>query len=202
MLESLKAQATSLSSLFPRDRCPNGLLLWLTMPCSQEGGWRRSRARREHARRHGGTVPYVFPRGVLHLPTLGRRSHVSIMAHIGGGPLPSCQEIHPPSSWDVDLVCFWTPAAVRYVLHQGLGPCRAPGAAWWDALLQPSSFFHVGIHVHLGCMHYLRSSLALIQLLGCLWWVFEYLLGKEASTCTCLAEWGGAGKFKCLLPIN
>lgn len=43
------------------------------------------------------------------------------------------------------------------------------------------------------------NLLALIQLFGCFWWVFESLLGEEAPTCTCLAESGGAGELKWLL---
>lgn len=111
-----------------------------------------------------------------------------------GAPSPSCREVHPPGSWDVGLVRSWRPAAVRYVLHQGLGPCRA----WWQGscccsvggsaptqLLLPH-----GIHIQWGCKHYSRgNSLALIQLFGC-------LLGKEAPTC--LAKSGSAGKFRWL----
>lgn len=40
-------------------------------------------------------------------------------------------------------------------------------AIQWEALCQPSC--HMGIHIHLGCLHYLTgSSFALIQLFQCL----------------------------------
>jgi len=100
--------------------------------------------------------------GVLHLPMLGCRSCMSIMAHKGGdsfAKLPrdsssqllrcgfslllkanSCQVCSPPGSGTT----------------QGL-KSRAPGAAWREVLLQPSCIFHMRIHIQLGCMCYLRE---------------------------------------------
>lgn len=150
------------------------------MLCSQESGW-RSRARRQPSCRRGGTVPVPddSPLGVLHLPVLGCRSCTSIVPHVREGSFPSCPEIHPLDSWEVDLVRSWRSAAVRYVLHRGLGPCRAPGAARWEALLHPSCFFHI----QLGCTHYSTgNSRALTQLFGCLCLVGLWISLGEGSS--------------------
>lgn len=45
----------------------------------------------------------------------------------------------------------------------------------------------------------IENLLALFHLFGCIWWVFECLLGKETHTYTCFAESGSAGKLGWLL---
>lgn len=125
MLESFKGQATSLFILFSWDRCLSDVLLCLTMLCS----WWRSRAKRQHWCRYRGNAHYDSLLGVLHHPVLGCRSCMSTMAHIKRRLLcQAAKENHRLDSWKMDLFCSWRPAAIRYVLHQGLGPCKA----WWQ----------------------------------------------------------------------
>lgn len=166
------------SDLFSSSRWPSGCLLWLCCAHRRVGEGAGEGGRTMEV---WGNCPHLLWLLIWCslCPVLGCRSCTSVMAHINGAPLPSCQDTQPLTCWELGVVNSQT---VRCVPQQDLGPARiwpqshsVRGSV--PAQLPCGNSHTVGLFVLLN-----RELICLIQLFGCLCWAFAQLPGKGSPT--------------------